>query len=137
MYCKNCGFTNNNNAVVCVKCGFAKGTGNKFCGNCGTQAIEGAVACVNCGGSLLMKPVIAKSKLTAGLLAIFIGTLGIHNFYLGYTGKAVTQLLVSTVAGIVTCGISTIGIAIWALVEGILILTGSIDRDGNGNLLRE
>jgi len=28
-----------------------------------------------------------KSKLAAGLLAIFLGTLGVHNFYLGYTKK--------------------------------------------------
>ena len=30
----------------------------------------------------------AKSKMAAGLLGIFLGGLGIHNFYLGYTGKA-------------------------------------------------
>lgn len=29
-----------------------------------------------------------KSKMAAGLLGIFLGGLGIHNFYLGYTGKS-------------------------------------------------
>jgi hypothetical protein len=38
-----------------------------------------------------------KSKLVAGLLAIFVGGLGIHNFYLGYTNRGVTQLLLSTI----------------------------------------
>ena len=33
-----------------------------------------------------------KSKVAAGLLAIFLGAFGVHNFYLGYTGKAVAQL---------------------------------------------
>lgn len=36
-----------------------------------------------------------KSKMAAGLLGIFLGGLGVHNFYLGYTGKAVAQLLIS------------------------------------------
>ena len=36
-----------------------------------------------------------KDKLVAGLLAIFIGTLGIHKFYLGYTKSGVIMLLVS------------------------------------------
>ena len=34
-----------------------------------------------------------KSKIAAGLLGIFLGSFGVHNFYLGYTGKAVAQLL--------------------------------------------
>ena len=67
-----------------------------------------------------------KSKLAAGLLGIFLGSLGIHNFYLGHTGKAVGQL-VGTIVGyvllIVIIGIFIIaGISIWALIEGILIL---------------
>ena len=36
-------------------------------------------------------PAGGKSKLASGLLAILVG-LGIHNFYLGYIGKAVAQL---------------------------------------------
>lgn len=36
-----------------------------------------------------------KSKIVAGLLGLFLGTLGVHNFYLGYTGKAVAQLLLT------------------------------------------
>ena len=68
-----------------------------------------------------------KSKLAAGLLGIFLGQFGIHNFYLGNTGKAVGQL-VGTIVGymllIVIIGIFIIaGISIWALIEGILILS--------------
>jgi TM2 domain-containing membrane protein YozV len=43
----------------------------------------------------------AKSKMAAGLLGIFLGCWGVHNFYLGYTGKAVGQLVLSIV-GILT-----------------------------------
>lgn len=68
----------------------------------------------------------AKSRMVAGLLGIFVGGLGIHNFYLGYTNKAIIQIVVT----LVTCGFG----AIWGLVEGIMILTKSgnflTDADG-------
>ena len=59
-----------------------------------------------------------KSKVAAGILALLIGTLGIHNFYLGYTGKALFQLL----GTLLSCGILALPIVIWSFVEGILIL---------------
>lgn len=72
-----------------------------------------------------------KSKIAAGLLGIFLGGLGIHNFYLGYTSKAVAQLLLSLV-GWILCGIGPIVASTWGFVEGILILCGSITEDANG-----
>ena len=60
-----------------------------------------------------------KSKVAAGILGIFLGSLGIHNFYLGYTGKAVAQLLIT----VLTFGIGAMVTSIWGLIEGILILT--------------
>lgn len=36
-----------------------------------------------------------KGRLAAGLLAIFLGGLGVHKFYLGYTGAGVAMLLIS------------------------------------------
>ena len=59
-----------------------------------------------------------KSKVAAGILALLIGTLGIHNFYLGYTGKGLIQLL----GTLLSCGILALPIFIWSFVEGILIL---------------
>lgn len=55
-----------------------------------------------------------KSQLTALLLAIFVGGLGIHRFYLGYTTIGIIQLL--TLGG---CGI-------WALIDLIRIATGDL-----------
>ena len=76
-----------------------------------------------------------KSKTTAVLLALFLGGLGIHNFYLGYTTKAIIQLSIylgSLVLMAIGIGFITIFIpGTWAFVEMILLLTGSIDRDGN------
>ena len=74
-----------------------------------------------------------KSKIAAGILGILLGGLGIHNFYLGYTGKAVAQLLIS----ILSIGFLSFVSAIWGLVEGIMILTGSIAVDGKGVPLKD
>ncbi|WUD62918.1 TM2 domain-containing protein [Nocardia sp. NBC_00511] len=65
-----------------------------------------------------------KSKLTAGLLQLLVGGLGLGRFYMGYTTIGVLQL--------VTCG----GCGIWALIDGILILTGKVP-DPQGRPLRE
>lgn len=65
-----------------------------------------------------------KSKVAAGILGIFFGGFGIHNFYLGYTKKAVAQIAVT----FFTMGLG----AVWGFVEGILILTGSINEDAQG-----
>lgn len=110
-----------------------------YCNNCGTENTDGAAYCVNCATPLNggARPVGGKSKLVAGLLALFLGCWGIHNFYLGYTSKGLTQLLVSLVGGIFSCGIATIVIAIWSLVEAIQIFTGTIGTDASGAALRD
>ncbi|MDI6833142.1 MAG: NINE protein [Bacteroidales bacterium] len=52
-----------------------------------------------------------KSWLAALLLCIFLGALGIHRFYLGYTWQGIVQLF--------TAG----GFGIWALIDLIRIIT--------------
>ena len=103
-FCKNCGEPYmTDEAVMCVKCGVAKGQGNNYCHNCGKPLAPDATVCLNCGVANKQAPAAdAKSKLVAGLLGIFLGSFGVHNFYLGYTGKAVTQLVL-TIVGILLC----------------------------------
>ena len=74
-----------------------------------------------------------KSKLAAGLFGIFLGSFGVHNFYLGFTGKAVAQLLIT----VLSCGCLSPVSAIWGLIEGILILAGESSKDAYGNDLKE
>ena len=78
-----------------------------------------------------------KSKVAAGLLGIFLGCFGAHNFYLGYTGKAVAQLLIT----ILTLGFGSVITGIWSLIEAILILSSSTGsdwhRDAQGYELRD
>lgn len=136
MYCKNCGNAVNEKDALCPNCGAVSGQGNSYCRNCGTAINPGAVICIACGCSLNDRPVAApgaKSKLAAGLLGIFLGAFGVHNFYLGYTSKAVIQLLMT----LLSCGILATVSEIWGIIEGILILCGNINTDADGNSLSE
>ena len=75
----------------------------------------------------------AKSKVAAGIFAIVLGAFGVHNFYLGFNGKAVAQLLIT----VLSCGILSPISALWGVIEGILILTGSQNTDADGVELKE
>lgn len=55
-----------------------------------------------------------KSQVVALILVLLIGGLGIHRFYLGYTGIGIAQLL--TLGG---CGV-------WALIDLVRIITGDL-----------
>lgn len=116
----------------------------KYCSNCGAELKEGTEFCSKCGTKIGAKkavqgtfvnsngvPVQPKSKMAAGILGILLGCFGVHNFYLGYNGKAVAQLLITLLSCFVLSPVS----AVWGLVEGILILTGSINTDAEGNAL--
>lgn len=74
----------------------------------------------------------AKSKVAAGVLALFFGVLGMHNFYLGRNGIAIVQLLVS----VLTCGWGALFVSLpWSFIEAIMIFTGSLN-DGHGRPLQ-
>lgn len=69
--------------------------GQKFCTTCGKQIHEKAEICPHCGVRQPMAASKGKDKTTAGLLAIFLGGLGVHKFYLGQGGMGVLYLLFS------------------------------------------
>lgn len=104
-----------------------------YCSNCGKKVNEVQDVCLNCGVNLKKDKKIdnvnGKSKITAGILGIFLGCFGVHNFYLGYNGKAIAQLLITLLSIFLLSWVS----AIWGLIEGILILTGNIKKDASGN----
>ena len=105
----------------------------KFCENCGKSLPSDANYCPNCGTKVNQdhSNVIPKSRVAAGVLGIFLGMFGVHNFYLGYNGKAIAQLLIT----LLSCGLFFWVSAIWGLIEGILILTNDINKDADGNNL--
>ncbi len=120
--------------MICPNCGAAVAPDAARCAECQTvvsQAPSPANAAVVAGGSPSSTPATPerKSRLTAGLLGIFLGFIGIHNFYLGFTGRAILQIVLSCC----TCGFA----GIWGFVEGILILTGNINADADGVPLQD
>ncbi len=137
MFCKNCGEQYySDESIMCVKCGAPKGQGQNYCATCGNPVQPNSFVCSSCGVPIQGGNVQLKSKVAAGLLGIFLGAFGVHNFYLGYTTKAIIQL-VATIVGMVTSCIGIgvficVGIEIWGFVEGIMILTGNINKDGKG-----
>lgn len=61
-----------------------------------------------------------KEWLVTLLLSLFLGTIGVHRFYVGEIGTGILQLI--TLGG---CGV-------WTLVDIIMIVTGNFkDKDGN------
>jgi TM2 domain-containing membrane protein YozV len=63
----------------------------------------------------------AEKKVVAGILAILLGSFGIHKFYLGYNTPGIIMLLIT----VLTCGIGASVIGIIAIIEGIIYLTKS------------
>ena len=68
-----------------------------------------------------------KSRSTFILLGVFLGALGIHNFYAGYTGKAVGQLCLT----VLTLGYLALAAWIWAIVEICVVNKDSAGLDFN------
>ncbi|KAE8764127.1 TM2 domain-containing protein [Georgenia thermotolerans] len=83
--------------------------------------------------------VMPKSRLLTAVLASFFGHLGVHNFYLGYTGTAVAQLVLGIVGWLTSFIIVgffiLVPLWIWVIVELILFLVakeGRYSRSANG-----
>lgn len=120
---------------------------SRFCSSCGAQVQEDFSNCPYCGNNLnngqsnfqqngqynqqnvQHNQGDFRSRMVAGLLGVFLGAYGIHNFYLGYNSKAVTQIIVT----FITCGIG----GLWGFIEGILILCGNINTDSDGRPLQQ
>ena len=80
------------------------------------------------------QPVVGAPKqwIVAVILAFVLGTLGVHNFYLGYTTKGIIQLVLTiTVIGIFVSGP-------WALIDFIMLLmrSGDYATDAQGQPLQ-
>ena len=89
-----------------------------------TENIQQNNVCSFCGKVQIKQ----KSRLSAGILQIFCGVIGLGRFYMGYKTYAVLQILSS----VLTCGLA--GIA-WGIFDGIMILNGTVMYDNFGNLL--
>jgi TM2 domain-containing membrane protein YozV len=70
------------------------GVDMKYCSGCGRPVHKTARSCPNCGATLRGgSSAGSKNKVVAGLLALFVGGIGIHKFYLGRGGWGVIYLI--------------------------------------------
>ena len=113
----------------CTKCGAINDDTAQYCSNC--QAVLTPVSTgyqplqsVSPQALTDWKSMGGDKKIVAGILAILVGSLGVHKFILGYTTEGVIMLLVT----VLTCGIAGIVMSIIGIVEGIMYLTKS-DED--------
>ncbi len=72
-----------------------------------------------------------NKKILAGVLAILLGSLGIHKFILGYNKEGIILLVVTLILGVFTCGIGASIAGIIGLIEGIIYLTKSDEEFHN------
>lgn len=138
MYCRDCGQLISNTSNKCTNCGTKRGLGENYCYKCGSRIKDkNQEFCDFCGANLNENKYIvnekSKSKLLAIFLALFLGTMGIHRFYLGYIKIGIVQFIL-WVLGFFTWGITWIITEVWSFIEFILIFINKI-KDSNGNEL--
>lgn len=100
-----------------------KGADEKFCSSCGAIIKKEAELCPKCGvrqkqsseTNVSSSPKQIKSRVTAAVLAILLGGIGVHKFYIGKTGMGILYLIFFW----------TYIPMIIALIEGIIYLTST------------
>ena len=117
--CKECGQLISDTAYTCPHCG-APVIKDVYCPRCGERIPQNVRYCPRCGEPNRQAPANQKDKVVAGLLAIFLGWLGIHYFYLGKTTAGILTIVLS----FCTCGVWEIIM----LIQGVIILTMT-DKD--------
>ena len=74
-----------------------KALDEKYCANCGEIIKLKAEICPKCGVRQIPLQSVntssSKNRTTAALLALLLGGIGAHKFYLGETGKGLIYLL--------------------------------------------
>jgi TM2 domain-containing membrane protein YozV len=91
----------------------SSGPYEQYCSICGEVIKTAAEICPECGVRQQEIGTSEKERTTAGVLALLLGGIGAHKFYLGETGKGVLYILFCW----------TFIPAIVGLIEGILYLT--------------
>lgn len=80
-----------------------------------------------------------RSRVTAGLLGVFLGGLGVHRMYLGYWRRGLVMLAIFVIGGFFTFGLAAVVMAVCGFFEGLLYLSvrrGRYSLDARGRPLR-
>ena len=117
MNCIKCGAALNDGAKFCNVCGAPQDAGPSKCVKCGAELNAGARFCDACGSpqvatqvqspppqapaGIPVPPGLPPRKLVKyRMLALFLGSLGVHDFYAGYTVRGVCKLVLFLIGGL-------------------------------------
>lgn len=109
--------------TACPQCGNALASADYFCSRCGCYAAKEPRSNA---GSDTVQTLSSQSRLVFILMGLFLGTLGVHNFYIGRTKQGIIQLLITLVSG----GTLALVSFCWAIFD-ICVIT----RDSKGQRL--
>ncbi len=157
MYCRNCGKELPPGAEFCISCGVRPLNAENFCQNCGAETRPEQEVCLKCGTLLKREDrqidPTRKNQLVALLLCLFVGSLGVHRYYMGRVGSGVAMLLLyfsifvflfmgsmrsfpePVWIGLLVFGaFALVGYMVWWIIDLISIATGKM-KDGEGREL--
>lgn len=77
----------------------------------------------------------SKNKLAALLLCFFLGTFGLHRFYIGRTKGGILMLVLSILGAIFSGGIITALVSVWAIIDFVCLCLGNL-TDAQGKPLK-
>lgn len=67
---------------------------------------------------------VPKSKVLAAILAFFLGGLGIHDFYMGRTGRGIGKIALNLVGWLPFLGWLWFILGVWVIIDFVRILLG-------------
>lgn len=107
-----------------------------FCSNCGKELTEDIRFCPECGQQvgniqsqsqpiIMQMPRQPKSRAIAIVLCIFLGWLGIHDFYIGRNTVGLAKILITLILGWFIIGL--IIVSLWCFFDLIFIAISNDD----------
>ncbi len=75
-----------------------------------------------------------KFRILAGILSFLLGWLGVSRFYLGFYSIGIAQIVFTTITMMAGFGVG-LGV-VWGFMEGFLLFTGHMHKDGKGRPLK-
>jgi TM2 domain-containing membrane protein YozV len=120
MFCPKCGSSNDDTARFCAKCGGPLAPAVAGAGEtaAGAGTMRGASSA---GGGQV---VTGKNPTVALVLSIFLGGLGVGQFYNGDWKKGLAMAGASLVLGIPTGGLVPLGVWIWSMIDAYQVASG-------------
>lgn len=133
--CRNCGHSISDKATRCPNCG-ATTTPQINCPECGQPMDASMSSCPNCGFPRYQNKAISddvfsngpsgKSRGIAAILALLLGSIGAHYFYLGKNMAGIINILLVFLGWILV--IPPLFVGILSVVQCILMFTMTQDE---------